>query len=72
MAAYLDDGGSYAQLDRLEPSQITDQDELDSNYYPILFVADADLLNNAGMADKDKRHKHALALITAVSDGNTG
>ncbi|GAB5487285.1 MAG: hypothetical protein Pars2KO_08550 [Parasphingorhabdus sp.] len=69
LAAYLDDGGSYAQLDSLDPSQITAEDEIDSNYYPILFVADADLLNNAGMADKQTA-KHALALVNAVSAGD--
>jgi len=69
LASYLDDGGSYAQLDSLDPSQITDEEEMDSGYYPILFVADADLLNNAGMADKQTA-KHALALINAVSAGD--
>ena len=69
LAAYLDDGGTYAQLDSLDPSQITAEDEIDSNYYPILFVADADLLNNAGMADKQTA-KHALALVNAVSAGD--
>lgn len=69
LAAYLDDGGDYAQLDSMDPSQITDEEEIDSNYFPILFVADADLLNNAGMADKQTA-KHALALMTAVSGGS--
>lgn len=69
LAAYLDDGGSYAQLDSLDPSQITSEDEIDSSYYPILFIADADLLNNAGMADKQTA-KHALALVNAVSAGD--
>lgn len=69
LAAYLDDGGTYAQLDSLDPSQITEEEEIDSNYYPILFVADADLLNNAGMADKQTA-KHALALVDALSAGD--
>ncbi len=69
LAAYLDDGGTYAQLDGLDPSQITNEEEIDPNYYPILFVADADLLNNAGMADKETA-KHALALINAMSAGD--
>lgn len=71
LAAYLDDGGDYAQLDSLDPSQITDEEEMDENYYPILFVADADLLNNAGMAD-EQTARHALALVTALSAGDLG
>lgn len=69
LAAYLDDGGTYAQLDGLDPSQITAEEQIDSNYYPILLVADADLLNNAGLADKQTA-KHALALIDAVTAGD--
>ena len=69
LVAYLDDGGDYAQLDSLGPSQITNEEEIDGNYYPILFVADADLLNNAGMADQQTA-KHALALMTALSAGD--
>lgn len=71
LAAYLDDGGSYAQLDSLDPSQITDEEERDDGYYPIVFVADADLLNNAGMADKQTA-RHALALINSITAGDNG
>lgn len=71
LVAYLDDGGVYAQLDSLEESQITDEDEIDASYYPVVIVADADLLNNAGMADKPTA-RHALALIRAASTASDG
>ena len=71
MAAYVDDGGVYAQLDALEKSQISDEEEIDEAYFPIVLIADADLMNNMGMADRQTA-KHALALINAVSAGSDG
>ena len=71
LVAYLDDGGVYAQLDRLDESQITDEDEIDEDFYPVVIVADADLLNNAGMADKSTA-RHAVALIKAASTASDG
>ncbi|ATW03045.1 DUF4350 domain-containing protein [Sphingorhabdus sp. YGSMI21] len=66
LVAYLDDGGVYAQLDRLDESHFTDEDEIDASLYPVVIVADADLLNNGGMADKATA-RHALALVKAAS-----
>jgi hypothetical protein len=71
LVAYLDDGGVYAQLDSLDESQITDEEEIDDSIYPVVIVADADLLNNAGMADKPTA-RHALALITAAATASDG
>jgi hypothetical protein len=71
LVAYLDDGGVYAQLDRLDESQITDPDEIDESFYPVVIVADADLLNNGGMADKQTA-RHALALIRATATASDG
>lgn len=68
LVGYIDDGGVYAQLDLLDPSQISEEDEIDEDYYPIVIVADADLLNNGGMANK-KTAQHALELIQATSAG---
>ncbi len=72
LIAYLDDGGVYAQLDSLDESQITDEEDIDSSYFPVVLVADADLMNNTGMADKQTA-EHALALIaaTGISAGGT-
>ncbi len=69
LIAYIDDGGVYAQLDSLDESQITDGEEIDESLYPVVIVADADLLNNGGMADKPTA-RHALALIGAVSSAS--
>ncbi|MEO0439616.1 MAG: DUF4350 domain-containing protein [Pseudomonadota bacterium] len=69
LIAYVDDGGVYAQLDSLDESQITDEEDIDISYFPVVIVADADLLNNAGMADR-KTAEHALALVNAVSTGS--
>jgi hypothetical protein len=71
LVAYLDDGGVYAQLDRLDESHITDEEEIDESFFPVVIVADADLLNNAGMVDKSTA-RHALALIKAVSVASDG
>ncbi len=71
LVAYLDDGGVYAQLDRLDESHITDPDEIDESFYPVVIVADADLMNNAGLADKQTA-RHALALIRAAATGSDG
>ena len=71
LVAYLDDGGVYAQLDRLDESRITDEEEIDESLYPVVIVADADLLNNGGIADKATA-RHALALISAASTASDG
>lgn len=71
LVAYLDDGGVYAQLDRLDESHITDPDEIDESFYPLVIVADADLLNNAGMADRQTA-RHALALVKAAGTASDG
>ncbi|WP_373491193.1 DUF4350 domain-containing protein [Parasphingorhabdus sp.] len=71
LVAYIDDGGVYAQLDSLEESQLTDEEEIDESFYPVVIVADADLLNNAGMADKATA-RHALALVAAVATASAG
>lgn len=71
LVAYLDDGGVYAQLDRLDESRITDPDEIDESFYPVVIVADADLLNNAGLADRQTA-RHALALVRAAATASDG
>lgn len=71
LAAYLDDGGVYPQLDSLDESRITEEGAVDTSLYPLVLVADADLLNNGGMADKQTA-RHALALMDAVSTGTNG
>ena len=69
LASYVDDGGVYAQLDALDPSRITDEEEIDTSFYPVVIVADADLLNNGGLSDRQTA-RHALALVKAASAGS--
>lgn len=66
VAAYLDDGGVYESLDGLAPRNYNRHYDYDR--YPVVFVADPDLFNNMGMADK-KTALHALALVQAMDDG---
>ncbi|SIN59810.1 hypothetical protein SAMN02745824_0347 [Parasphingorhabdus marina DSM 22363] len=70
LVAYLDDGGVYPQLESLDESQIENAEEADASYFPVVLVADPDLLNNAGMANRATA-AHALALIEAVSTGTS-
>lgn len=65
IAGYIDDGGFYENLDGLAPRNYNEDDEYNS--YPIVLVADPDLFNNMGMADK-KTALHALALVNAMDD----
>ena len=66
IAGYRDDGGFYEYLDGLNERSYGD----DVNYdrYPTIFVADPNLFNNMGMADKETA-LHALALIDALDEG---
>lgn len=71
LVAYLNDGGVYPQLDSLDESRATDEGNVDTSLFPLVVVADADLLNNGGMADKQIA-RHALALMDAISTGTDG
>lgn len=69
LVAYLDDGGQYAQLDALDESRISKEEDIDPDLFPVVIVADADLLNNGGLADKENA-RNALALFKAASTGS--
>lgn len=71
LIGYVDDGGVYESLERLDPSRITADDEIDSAYYPVIIVADADLMNNTGMGNK-RVARHALDLIAALEAQTDG
>lgn len=63
LAAYLNDGGIYPALDQAagyNPSQDGDQD-----LWPVVIVAEPDLLNNYGLADR-RRAEASLSLIDAM------
>lgn len=67
LVAYLNDAGSYPTLDRWsgwDPS-----DEPDDDLFPLVIVAEPDLLNNRGLASKPVA-LNALALLRRVHDGD--
>ncbi|MEH6791073.1 DUF4350 domain-containing protein [Parasphingorhabdus sp.] len=71
LVGYLDDGGVYAQLDRLDESRVTDPDAVHESLFPVVIVADADLFNNGGMAS-EQTARHALALVRAAATASDG
>ena len=71
LVAYRDDGGVYPQLGSQGESPNADARTVDTSLYPLVLVADADLLNNGGMADRQTA-RHALALMDSVSTGTNG
>ncbi|GAA0485647.1 hypothetical protein GCM10009096_30490 [Parasphingorhabdus litoris] len=71
LIAYVDDGGVYENLESLDPSQITADDEIDTAFYPVVIVADADLMNNTGMGN-ERVARHAYDLITALEAQTDG
>ena len=68
MAGYLDDGGYYPVLD--EAAGLTEQDEesLDSDKWAVVVVAEPDLLDNYGMADRT-RAELAHELVDVAMEG---
>jgi len=63
VAGYLNDGGIYPALDEAagyDPSEDGDED-----LWPVVIVAEPDLLNNYGLADR-RRAQASLALINAM------
>ncbi|MEP3226256.1 MAG: DUF4350 domain-containing protein [Parasphingorhabdus sp.] len=71
LIGYVDDGGVYDNLDSLDPSQLTADDEIDTSYYPVVVVADADLMNNTGMGN-ERVARHAFNLIAALEGWTDG
>lgn len=65
LAGYLDDGAANQALDELAGIEPADDD---SGAYPVVIVAEPDLLDNYGFADRE-RAMLALALIDAALDG---
>ncbi len=66
LAGYLDDRGIYPEIDAL--ADVSPGNADDSGLHPLLIVAEPDLLNNYGFADKD-RAMLALALVDAAMQG---
>lgn len=70
LAGFLDDGGAYPVLDRAAGMPERDPDEmgLDTARWAVVVVAEPDLLNNYGMADR-ARAEVALAIVEAAREG---
>ncbi len=71
LIGYVDDGGIYDSLEGLDPSQLATDDEIDAAYYPVVIVADADLMNNTGMGNEQVA-RHAYDLIAALQEQTDG
>ena len=68
VAGYLDDGGYYPLLDAAVGVPAGDPDELDGDRWNVMFVAEPDLFNNYGMADRE-RAALALELVELTMEG---
>ncbi|MDE8651083.1 DUF4350 domain-containing protein [Novosphingobium album (ex Liu et al. 2023)] len=66
LAGYLDDGSAFADLSAAAGREPEHENETD--YWPVVVVAEPDLLDNFGMADKD-RALAALSLVRAATGG---
>lgn len=67
LVAYLNDDGSYPALD--DWSGWDPPDQPDEDLFPLVIVAEPDLLDNRGLADKATA-LNALTLLRRMRDGN--
>jgi hypothetical protein len=65
LAGYLDDTGTYPALD--DDAGVSSSSANDEDLQPLVIVAEPDLLNNYGLADRD-RALLALALISSAME----
>jgi len=63
LAGYFNDDGDYPLLD--EAAGYDPPDELDKGLWPVVIVAEPDLMNNYGMADRE-RARLARAIVDAT------
>lgn len=68
LAGYLDDGGYYPVLDQAARLPSRAAEDLDTNRWAVVVVAEPDLLNNWGMADP-ARAALAERIVTAAKEG---
>ena len=66
--AVIDDGGWYPSLDRNAPAEAPQPSDAQYGRYPVVIVADADLMNNLGLASR-KTAVQALQIIDAAWSG---
>lgn len=68
LAAYLTDGGYYPVLERAAGYEPGEPDNVDSDRWSVVVVAEPDLLDNYGMADRT-RALLATRLVEAAREG---
>jgi hypothetical protein len=70
LAGYLDDGGAYPVLDKAGgfPARDLRDEDLDTERWALVIVAEPDLLNNYGMADA-ARAELAMKIVHAAKEG---
>lgn len=70
LAGYLDDGGAYPSLNEAAglPPRNAEDEELDTERWAVVVVAEPDLLNNFGMADP-ARAELATRIVEAAKEG---
>lgn len=66
--AVIDDGGWYPSLDPDAPDEAPQGPGIQQGRYPVVIVADADLMNNLGLANR-KTADQALRIIDAAWSG---
>ncbi|MFN3473635.1 MAG: DUF4350 domain-containing protein [Blastomonas sp.] len=68
----IDDGGWYPALDRTAPDNPEAASGVARGRYPVVIVADADLMNNMGLADRDTARQALQIIDSAWSGGGEG
>lgn len=68
LAGYYDDGGYYPVLDEAAGLPPADEDDLDGSRWNFMIVAEPDLFDNYGMADRE-RAALALEIIDLAMEG---
>jgi len=65
LASFWDNGGYYPLLAEIAGTEPQSGDQVDEELWPVVIVAEPDLMNNYGLADRE-RAKLALAIVDAA------
>lgn len=68
----IDDGGWYPALDANAPENPDGTPDIEQGRYPVVIVADADLMNNKGLANRDTARQAVQIVDAAWSGGGEG
>lgn len=70
--ALIDDGGWYPSLDPDAPDEAPQAPGIQQGRYPVVIVADADLMNNLGLANRNTAEQALKIVDSAWSGGGEG